>query len=155
MSEIAVKKHQLIQLEAVLESPILMLEPGDQELVILQAKRLLNSSGRCCVITATSTSDQTLKNIIAQYRALATLKKLKRQLCSESSLEGISFIGIYPSLEYPACVYELETSANRYVSANVLPYTRSIFLGVIRKLLSRILGFDPYIGASGLILYRD
>jgi len=155
MTRSSATKHQFLQLEAVLESPIIMLEHNDQALIILKAKQLLKTSRHCSIVAATSTSNQTLRNIITLYRSFAILKKLKRQLCSDSSVENTSLIGIYPSLEYPACVYELRTNADRYVSANVLPYASSTYMMVIRYLFRKIIGVNPDVGGLGLILSKD
>ena len=77
------------------------------------------------------------------------------KLCNEYPSLHTSLIGIYPSLEYPACVYELNTNADRYVSANVLPYTGSALISTVKYLIDKFLGANPAVGGLGLTLYKE
>ncbi len=155
MPEFTAKEEQFSQLEDVLQSPVVMLQPTDSASTMLKARQLLKGSERCCIIANTSTSNQTLKNIKMLYHSLATLKKLQQQFCHEYPLATTSLIGIYPSLGYPACVYELHTSADQYVSANILPYDQSKLIRMIRYVIGKFLGANPAIGGLGLVLNRE
>ncbi|RBW49723.1 hypothetical protein DS878_05105 [Marinobacter sp. F3R11] len=143
------------QLEDVLQSPIIILELPDHALTLLETKGALGTHKSCCVISATSTSSHKLHNIKRLYQSLVALKKLQRQLSDELQITDTSLIGIYPSLEYPACVYQLHTNADRYVSANVLPCNGSAIVGIIKHIIRRLLGANPAIGGLGLLLYRN
>jgi hypothetical protein len=150
-----IKSEELSQLEDVLQTSIVMLALHDHALTLRKMKDILVTSRHCCIVTATSTSSHKLRNIKTLYYSLIALKKLKQQLLHEYPRSHVSLIGIYPSLQYPACVYQLRTNADRYVSANVLPYESSAVAGVIKYVIGRLFGANPAIGGLGLILHRD
>ena len=154
MSELSVKE-EYSQLKDVLQSPIATLQLADHASTLLETKGMLTTSRQCCIVVATSSSTHKLRNIKTLYQSLVVLKKLKQQLSQEYKLSDTRLIGIYPSLKYPACVYQLHTNADRYVSANVLPGDTSAIVGLIKYIISRLLGANPAIGGLGLILYRD
>jgi hypothetical protein len=151
----SVISEQLSQLKDVLQSPVVLLELADQPMAMRQARQILENSMHCCIIAPTSQSNQKLRNIINLYQSMAVLKKLQRQFCNEYSLSETSLIGIYPSLEYPACVYQLHTNADHYVSTNVLPYNNSALISTAKYFAQKLLGANPAIGGLGLILYRE
>lgn len=147
-------REEYSQLEDVLQSPIAILQLHDQASTLLETKEILDTCKHCCVVTATSTSSHKLRNIKTLYQSLAALKKLRKQLSQQYPLTDTSLIGIYPSLQYPACVYQLHTNADRYISANVLPNDASAVVSMIKYIIRRLLGVNPAIGGLGLILYR-
>jgi len=155
MPEFTAKEEQFSQLKDVLQSPVVMLQFADSASTMLKARQLLKTSERCCIIANTSTSNQKLKNIKTLYHSLATLKKLQRQFSHEYPLATANLIGIYPSLDYPACVYELHTSADHYVSGNILPYDQSNLTRMIRYVIGKLLGANPAVGGLGLVLSKD
>lgn len=155
MPKFTAKEEQFSQLEDVLQSSVVMLELNDLASTIFNARQLLQADKRCCIIANTSASDQNLKNIQALYRCLAMLKKLQQQFGAEYPLINANLIGIYPSLDYPACVYELHTSADHYVSVNILPYDQSSLTRMIRYVIGKLLGANPAAGGLGLVLNRE
>tara|TARA_R110001592_G_scaffold148669_3_gene373820 strand:+ start:237 stop:704 length:468 start_codon:yes stop_codon:yes gene_type:complete len=155
MPELTDKEEQFSQLEDVLQSPVVMLQLADSESTILKARQLLKTSERCCIIANTSTSNQKLKTIKTLYHSMAALKKIQQEFSHEDPLTNANLVGIYPSLDYPACVYELHTSADLYVSANILPYDQSNLARMIRYVVAKLLGANPAIGGLGLILSRE
>tara|TARA_R110000823_G_scaffold9570_2_gene33274 strand:+ start:14672 stop:15121 length:450 start_codon:yes stop_codon:yes gene_type:complete len=148
-------QEQFFQLEDVLQAPIAQLDDYNQAATLQKAKQLLNTSTQSCIVVATSTSNHKLQNIKTLYRSMVALKILQRKLCNEYPSLHTSLIGIYPSLEYPACVYELNTNADRYVSANVLPYTGSALISTVKYLIDKFLGANPAVGGLGLTLYKE
>lgn len=144
----------LSQLKDVLHSPIILLKPDNQRVIQQEVSQLLSVSGRCCIITNTSTKKNKFEKLRALYKSLAELKDLQRQIFDKDPLIKSSLIGIYPSLEYPACVYELDTNADRYVSDKVLPHAGLSLPGTIKLLIHKFLGINPAVGALGLALYR-
>ena len=148
-------KEEFLHLKKVLHSHILILEIDEEALTLLKTRRILETSGQCCIVLATCTTSNKLRNINNLYRGAAVLKRLQRQLCSEYPSLQTSLIGIYPSLEYPACVYELNTNADRYVEGNVLPYASSPLISTIKYLISKLLGANPAVGGLGLSLYKE
>ncbi|WP_309043348.1 hypothetical protein [Marinobacter sediminicola] len=155
MPDHTAKEEQFSQLEDVLQSPVVMLQLADSAATTLKVRQLLQASKRCCIITNTSTSNRKLKNIKTLYHSLATLNKLQQDFSHEDPLTNANLVGIYPSLDYPACVYELNTSADLYVSANILPYDHSNLARMIRNVVAKLLGANPAIGGLGLILSRE
>jgi hypothetical protein len=55
--------------------------------------------------------------------------------------------GVFPDLRTPAVVFPLGTPAARYAEEHLVPGPRQWFLAVIRKVLTRCLGYDPSLGA--------
>lgn len=155
MQEFIAKEKKHSQLEEVLQSPIVQLDAANQAVILINVKQLLSASAHCCIVIATSTSSNKLKNITTLYKSLAALKNIQRQLCAKDSLLTASLIGIYPSLEYPACVYELNTNADSYVSSNVLPHAGSALINTAKFLISKFLGANPAVGALGLVLHKE
>jgi hypothetical protein len=155
MPEFIVIKKQLIQLEEVVNGPIAQLDTGNQAATRLKVTEFLSESAHCCVVVPANAGNNKLKNIITLYKGMIALKNIQRQLCKQHSLVTACLIGIYPSLEYPACVFELHTNAENYVSGNVLPHTGSALIGTIKYLIGKLLGANPAVGALGLILYRE
>lgn len=153
MSKFSAEK-EFSQLEDVLESPTVTLQLDDQALTLAKTRRVLKTSKHCCIIAATSISSHKLRNIKTLYHSLVALKKLRQQLFHEYSLSDTSLIGIYPSLEYPACVYQLHTNADRYISANVLPRDNSAVIGTIKYFIGRLLRANPAVGGLGLLVHR-
>src|SRR5690554_5606497 len=155
MSKPVVENTRLSQLNDVLLAPILTLSLNDDSVTQLNAKSLLESDKQCCIVSATSTSNNTLTNIKSLYKSMSALKRLQKIFCYEYPSIHTSLIGIYPSLDYPACVYELNTDAERYVTGNVLPYAGSPFKSTVKYLISKLLGANPAVGGLGLILYKE
>jgi hypothetical protein len=154
MSKFSAKETEFSQLEDALQSPIVILHLGDNTLTLAKTRRILKTSKHCSIIADTSTSSQKLTRIKTLYYSLVALKKLRQQLCHEHSLSDMSLIGIYPSLQYPACVYQLHTNADRYISANVLPRDNSAVIGTIKYFIGRLLGANPAVGGLGLLVHR-
>lgn len=155
MSELILGENKHSQLEEVLHSLIMQLDASNQALALLKAKQLLRASGHHCLVVPTSVGGNKLKNITRLYKSLAVLKDIQRQLLNEDSSLSTSLIGIYPSLEYPACVYELNTNADNYVSGNVLPHAGAPIIGIIKYLMTKLLGVSPAVGALGLVLHLE
>ena len=97
----------------------------------------------------------TFQNMMSLYKNISALKRLQGQLCNENPSLYSSLIGIYPTLDYPACVYELNTNAERYVTENVLPHAGSPLKSAVKRLISKLLGVNPAVGGLGLILYEE
>ena len=154
MSKFSVRE-EYSQLEDVLQSPVIVLELHDRASTLFRTKGILDISEHCCIVADTSTSSRKLGNAKTLYQSFFALKKLRKQLSEEYSLSDTSLIGIYPSLQYPACVYQLHTNADRYISANVLPSNNSAIFSVIKYIIRRLLGANPTIGGLGLIIYKD
>lgn len=148
-------QEQLSQLRDLLQSPIAHLEPDNQSATLLNARQMLEASAHCCIVVATSTNSNKFKNIKNLYRGMAALKSLQRQLCKEYPPLHASLIGVYPSLESPACVYELNTNADGYIARNVLPYAGSPLVNTLKHLVSKLLGANPAVGGLGLTLYKE
>lgn len=155
MPELTLGENKHSQLEEVLHSPIMQLDAGNQALALIKAKQLLSTSAHCCLVIPAGTGSNKLKNLTTLYKSLIALKGIQRRLLNEDSPLSTSLIGIYPSLEYPACVYELDTNADNYVSGNVLPRAGSAIIGTIKYLMTRVLGVSPAVGALGLILHLE
>jgi hypothetical protein len=147
-------KEEFSQLEDVLQSPVVTLKLGDPTLTLLETRTILESSKHCCIVAGTSIGSHKLVNLKTLYHNMVTLNKLRRQLHQEYCLSDTSLIGIYPSLQYPACVYQLNTNADRYVSANVLPCDNSAVIGTIKYFIGRLLGVNPAVGGLGLLVHR-
>ncbi len=143
------------QLKDVVQGPILILEVDDQQLALLKTKEILKTYKNCCIVVPTTTTSHKLKNIRNLHRRMGALKRLQRQLCSENPPIQTSLIGIYPSLEYPACVYELNTHADRYVAGNVLPHPGSSLVSMMKYLIAKLLGANPAVGGLGLAVYEE
>ncbi|MBK1871743.1 hypothetical protein FE848_00755 [Marinobacter sp. 1-3A] len=155
MQNSTVKDGELLQLKEALQSPITPLNDDNGSAALLEAKQLLITSGRCCIVVATSTGSNTLQNITNLYQGMASLKRLKKHFLKERPDTRATLIGIYPSLEYPACVFELNTNADRYVAGNVLPHTGSLLETAVKSMISRLLGVSPAVGGIGLAVYRE
>ncbi|MBQ0831321.1 hypothetical protein [Marinobacter sp.] len=155
MQKFTARDEQLLQLKETLQNPITLLNDNNYSATLLEASQLLVTSARCCIVVATNTGSDTLQSITNLYKGMAALKRLKKYFLKEHPGTGATLIGIYPSLEYPACVYELNTSADRYVAGNVLPYTGSPLAKAIKHLIRRLLGVSPAVGGLGLALYRN
>ncbi len=150
-----VKDKSFYQLEGVLQTPIVELEHEKHYAELPNVKHLINNSPHCCIVVATSTGSNKLQNLKNLYRCMSLLKRLRRQLCEEYPSLETNLIGIYPSLDYPACVYELNTNAARYVANNVLPYPSSPLISTIKHLISKLLGTNPAVGGLGLTVYKE
>tara|TARA_R110000823_G_scaffold24467_6_gene72735 strand:- start:3420 stop:4007 length:588 start_codon:yes stop_codon:yes gene_type:complete len=149
------KENQLSQLRDVLQSPVVLLDLDDQSSTTHAVQQILKSFTCCSVIVATSTSSQTIKNIRTLYRSMTALKIIKRQFSYDYPQSTTNLIAIYPSIEYPACVYELHTNAGRYISDKVLPYEHSIFKWVIKNLIETLTSVPPAVGGIGLMIHRN
>lgn len=155
MQNSTARESLLPQLEEALQSPIILYSDNRDSSMLLESNQLLTTSARCCVVIATSSGPDALQNIANLYQSMTSLKHLKQYFLKEHPGTRATLIGIYPSLEYPACVYELNTSASRYVTGNILPYNGSLFTKVIKYLVSRILGVSPTVGGLGLALHKE
>lgn len=147
--------QQFYQLREALQIPVVQLDTDNHSATLLDAKNVLNSSAHCCIVVATSISRNKFQNIKNLHRSMTLLKHLQRQLCIEYPILRVRLIGIYPSLDYPACVYELKTDAERYVTRNVLPHGGSPLKSTIKYLISKLLGANPSVGGLGLTLYKE
>ncbi len=148
-------KKEFEQLQEVLQNPIIELQLDNPLLTIFKTRTLIKAKKNCCIVSKPSKSHQKIYNIITLHRSMAMLKKIRRQIIDEYPLSNGSLIGIYPSIQYPACVYELHTSADSYVTENVLPYDGSILIAMIKYLIGKVLGVNPSVGGLGLLLYRE
>jgi hypothetical protein len=150
-------KHNSGQLFEVLEVPIIPLELDNLFSSTRQARLILGASGCCCVTVTASVcaQDRKLSGILSFYRRVRALKKFRKQLIEDFPAMSANFIGIYPSIEYPACVYELDTAAAKYVGANILPPDGSALKKQLKYFFEKILGVNPSLGGIGLILSRE
>jgi|GEM_PF-2754975 len=143
------------QLKDVLQSPIAHLDLNNPAATLLKARQMLDTSAHCCIVVATSTSSHKYQNIKNLYRSMTILKGLHQRLSKEHSSLHASLIGVYPSLEYPACVYEINTYADQYVTKNVLPYAGFSLVNTIKYLVGKLIGANPAVGGLGLSLYSE
>lgn len=155
MSTITIRKPQFSRLGDLLQSSMVILKTDDKSLTIREAEYCLDTYKSCCIVGATSKSKNRINNITNLYFSMITLKRIRRQLHYKYSLSNASLIGIYPSLEYPACAYELNTNADHYVSSNILPKDNFIFLKIIKFFIRKLFNIDPTIGGIGLYLTRE
>jgi|SRR5690554_3798260 len=155
MQDSTAREALLPQLKEVLQSPVILFSDNSGSSILLEANQRLRTSACCCIVIATSTNSGTLKNVANLHKSLTSLKRLKRHFLKEYPRTHATLIGIYPSLEYPACVYELNTYASRYVTGNVLPRSGSPFARVIKHMIKRVLGVSPAVGGLGLLLYKE
>ena len=49
----------------------------------------------------------------------------------------------------------MNTSADRYVSSNILPNTGSALTRAIKEFITKLLGANPAVGGLGLLLYKE
>lgn len=61
-------------------------------------------------------------------------------------------IGIYPSLDNPRVVYELDSPAELYIEENVLPRFGSGIKGWVKYLIKKVTRLNPSIAAVGIII---
>lgn len=148
-------ESQFHQLEDVLQIPVVQLHAGEYSKTLFSARELLANSSHCCIAIAATHSSKKLQNLKDLYSCISLLSRLQRQLCIDYLSLDSSIIGVYPSLEYPACVYEISTAADTYVSGNVLPRNGSALLIAVKQLISKFLGVNPAVGGLGLILYKE
>jgi len=148
-------EKRLCQLEDVLQLRVVQVDPEKCSVVFSDAKHLLDNSDHFCVVVATSNNSSKLRNLRDLFRCMSQLKRLQRKLSKEYPFLDTSLIGIYPSLEYPACVYELNTKAARYVTENVLPHSDKLLVMIIKYLASKLLRANPTIGGLGLTVYKE
>lgn len=144
----------LKQLKEMLHCPMVELKCEDSLSTILSAKDILRNSELCCIVTETAKSDKKLVNIKHLYRKRRVLEKVKKQLTQESPETRAVLVGIYPSLEDPTCLYELQTNASIYVNNNILPSNGSSLKRVIKYITEMMLGTNPTVGGLALILRR-
>jgi hypothetical protein len=155
MSVLVAKKEQFSQLEEVLAIPIVALELSNFALTMRNARHQLNTTDQCCIIAAASKGNQKLEKVRTLRNSLVMLKRLQQQIRIEYPLANANLIGIYPSLEYPICVYELNTNADRYVASNVLPSDRFALIRIIKYIIGKFIGTNPNVGGLGLIIHKD
>lgn len=147
-------KNDLTQLTAVLQIPICEIDAINHADLFRDAKQLLRNSQHYCFVVSTNSGSNKLRNIRNLNKSTSMLKRLEMELCKDDPSIEASRIGIYPSLSYPACVYELGTTADCYVSDNVLPCTGRGLLRTIKRLISSLVGANTAVGGMGLILYK-
>ncbi|MDO6442522.1 hypothetical protein [Marinobacter sp. 2_MG-2023] len=144
------------QLRDVLNIPIIIISLDDSSLsTILDNPSFFNKKEFCIIVSINKINKKKIYKAINLYRTKKLLKNITKKLKNEKNLSVKSIIGIYPSLEYPACVYELHTFAERYVYKNILPHKNSFSKKLIGYLIRKILGFPASIGALGLIINRE
>ena len=106
-------------------------------------------------VVPTTKQSNKLKSFNNLYRCTSLLRRIRRRLCIDDPSLKVVLIGVYPSLDYPACVYEMNTSADRYVSSNILPNTGSALTRAIKEFITKLLGANPAVGGLGLLLYKE
>ncbi len=145
----------LPQLAAVLEVSIIQIDQNNPDDVFSDAKQLLSQNSECCIVVPTTKQSNKLKSFNNLYRCTSLLRRIRRRLCIDDPSLKVVLIGVYPSLDYPACVYEMNTSADRYVSSNILPNTGSALTRAIKEFITKLLGANPAVGGLGLLLYKE
>ncbi|MBY6070311.1 hypothetical protein KUV35_03320 [Marinobacter salsuginis] len=148
-------ESQLHQLEDVLQIPVVQLRSGDYSKMLFSARELLAHSSHCCIVMAANHSSKKLQRLKDLYSCISLMNRLQRQLRKDYLSLNTSIIGVYPSLAYPVCVYEISTVADSYVSGNVLPREGSALFIAVKQLISKLLGVNPAVGGLGLILYKE
>lgn len=154
MSNHIFEEKNLEQLRDVLNVPIITLELDNPSLTFSQTKSTLSEVNSCFIVASTTDREKKIDKIIIFYRIRNLLKNIEKQIKKEYPFSQISTIGIYPSLQYPACVYELNTAADKYVYSNVLPYEKSVSRRILKYLIEKNLGLPPSIGGFGLLVSR-
>jgi hypothetical protein len=88
-----------------------------------------------------------------RLRRLGTLLSLPLRMAlaerklAQCGAKAVQRYGVAPDLRSPAIVFPLGTPAARYAEEHLIPGPRKWLLAVIRKGLTRCLGYDPALGA--------
>jgi hypothetical protein len=154
MTKRVTKDNNLNQLQEALMSPVIFINVTNSLVTLMDIKPIFLTSEHCRIVTSVGASQKKFDNILALYRGKIALNKLRKQLQREFPSLDTTFIGIYPSLQYPACVYELRTGAAEYVVSNVLPQNRSKIKKLAKYVLGQLLGANPSIGGIGLLVHK-
>lgn len=147
--------EKFIELEKLIKGYIFILDEEKIELTAEKIRKNLEAANNCFVVTTLDNDYGKIGFLMKLHRKKVAFKKLQHQLCRDYPCLKTSLIGIYPSLDYPACIYEMSTNADRYVKNNVLPYDRNPLKRVVKYLLIKLLGINPVVGGIGLSVHKE
>ena len=88
---------------------------------------------------------------VDRLRALLTFRLRMRRIVRamrDAGAEQTRRFGVDPDLEMPSCIYELDTDAAQYAEGCLRPRGR---FRLVRRLLQRVAGYDPALGAIVVI----
>ena len=90
-----------------------------------------------------------IKKMISLYKASLQIRNLIKTVLRDGN-EIVNKMGVYPNIEDPVTIYQLNSVAEKYTNRFVLPVFPQGINGVIRRLLMVYLKFHPSV--AGLIL---
>lgn len=105
----------------------------------------------CCVIFEVGQNGNIASRaatlVLHMWRA-----RLARRRLTHLTEHKANLIGIYPTLENPVAIFELETPAADYVQRNVLPSFGSSLSASVKRLLAALIRTDPGLSGIGLVV---
>lgn len=154
MDERSFFSERFVNLANILQSPVIELQISDPFKAEVIAKNKLERVGHCSIVVSRYGKSNRLPEILLLRKKAKLLKKLDKALSQEDSRVTTAFMGVYPSLDQPICVYELDTIADSYITKNILPVDHQWVRRVAKYLVGRFIGINPATEGIALILFR-
>jgi len=82
------------------------------------------------------------------YLTLPIRRRQAERVFVDSGADVIGRWGVDPNIESPSCLFDLDSSADRYAGAHLRPRGSKVAL---RRALARVFGCDPALGAIVIV----
>lgn len=105
----------------------------------------------CCVIFEVDQNSNTASRAATLVLHTRRARRAQRRLAHLTEHKA-NLIGVYPTLDNPVAIFELETPAADYVQRNVLPSFGSSLSASIKRLLAVLTRTDPGLSGIGLVI---
>lgn len=107
----------------------------------------------CKVFTITQKDNQ-IKKLASLFLTIVKVSAFIRMIDRDERLT-YTRVGIYPTLEAPVVIFELDAPASAYVYDRILPRPPKGMIGVIKRQIVKRTGVHPSIAALGIVVRRS
>lgn len=105
----------------------------------------------CCIVFEVDQSSNSAVRAVTLASHIWSARRARRKLAHLTG-HPADLIGVYPKLDNPTIIFELDTPAASYVHRNVLPGFGNSLTATAKRFLSALLKTDPGLSGIGIIV---
>lgn len=107
--------------------------------------------GTCCIVFEVDQNSNAAVRVLTLAFHLLSVRRARRNLAHLTG-HPTDLIGVYPKLDNPTVIFELDSPAANYVHANVLPAFGNSLASRVKRLMFNVFKTDPGLAGIGVVV---
>jgi hypothetical protein len=132
-------------------SPIYDLNLREIRALVEAPKHSVKPSQPMCIVFTVHDERNSLFKLLRIISTFAKIRVLRKSFSDESSFFTKTY-GIYPTINHPIVVFEMQSHAEEYVVEKILPEGPSGLNGYLRLTITRLTKINPTLGGVALVI---